>query len=880
MPQSLNQWGKIVWGLLFILLVNEISIVSPTLASANSLERILTRSKLAESRLKLAQIQPNPKFEKFSVGVNIGKVNVLAGTSVLGKTDGSRAIDLPRWLLSYQDLVEGLKLKVKTLPDGQLEIRTPSLVTRIDPKQLQIDPDLGLVLSIDDLSRLFGIKAEFDIVEYAINLTVPWQGQSQSENSQESVEAPINFDGLPRINHPEVALSSIQQLTTLVGGAASPTSAQGELAAIGSFWNYSGYIKVNQPNLLAPQTWNLNQLQFAKQTDFRDWMLGSQAPFWRSQGSGDYWGITTVSRDGFRATPPSGGEVNLQQRLQSPDFGNTIIGEAPLGTLVRLTEGFRDISIAEVLVDASGQYRFENLKGSNYRLLLYPKGQLNVLPEVRNASFSQVFGQIPKGTSATLLSGGIGRQLDGSNFWGRVSDVRGGVARRWGISDDLTVGLGAIYDRSFQGLGELFWRPHAVPMRISLSTLMGNAFDFSSTIDYQPTSNLNVNLSIDRLSTRLRTNWQLANKLSLTATYDPKDVGNLVAQYSSSNRDSYTFASASFDTAQRLRWYLQQRWGVFQLSNQGSEQRTIVEASYDFAPNVSISGGSSIVASYELSNLQSPAHNALTNLVWRYRSPAIASDGANLWETELGYGIGSLNQGVFASAGMTVLPGLMLRGSYQGAAQNGASAFRLELVSNLNLSSGVHLGDRQIDTLRTHGGMILQPFFDRNANGNRDSGEESHVEDLDLLVSINQRPIQTFRPDLVVDGISVRVMPGNYRIDFDPAGFPSEWQTDKDAVAVDVAAGAYTIVPIPLIRSFTRSGIATTTLGKTIDSARIEAIRTDRQFRVLSISNSQGLFTLQGLRVGKYRLEINGKQVDSIEISPTSPSQATLNLNL
>jgi hypothetical protein len=67
------------------------------------------------------------------------------------------------------------------------------------------------------------------------------------------------------------------------------------------------------------------------------------------------------------------------------------------------------------------------------------------------------------------------------------------------------------------------------------------------------------------------------------------------------------------------------------------------------------------------------------------------------------------------------------------------------------------------------------------------------------------------------------------------------------------------IVPIPLIRSFTRSGIATTTLGKTIESARIEAIRTDRQFRVLSISNSHGLFTLQGLRVGKYRLEINGK---------------------
>jgi hypothetical protein len=177
-------------------------------------------------------------------------------------------------------------------------------------------------------------------------------------------------------------------------------------------------------------------------------------------------------------------------------------------------------------------------------------------------------------------------------------------------------------------LGELFWRPHAVPLGVSLSTLVGNSIDLSSTIDYQPTSNLNVNLSIvggasplaNRLSTRLQTNWQLAQGLSLTANYDPNDVGSLGIQYSSSNRDNYTFASASFDTAQRLRWYLQQRWGVFQLSNQGSEQRTKVEASYDFAPNVSSDGGSSIGSSYELSNLHSSSQTALTTLAWQYRS--------------------------------------------------------------------------------------------------------------------------------------------------------------------------------------------------------------------------------------------------------------------
>jgi hypothetical protein len=99
-------------------------------------------------------------------------------------------------------------------------------------------------------------------------------------------------------------------------------------------------------------------------------------------------------------------------------------------------------------------------------------------------------------------------------------------------------------------------------------------------------------------------------------------------------------------------------------------------------------------------------------------------------------------------------------------------------------------------------------------------------------------------------------------------------------VAVNVAAGGYTMVSIPLIRAFNQSGTATNELGKTLGGARIEAIEIDRAFRVFSISNAQGLFALQGLRFGKYRLALNGKQVGSLEILPTSPSQGTFDLKL
>ena len=892
MAQSPPQWCSIYWGLSLNsrgakAIIIAIALAAPLLANVPVLANDNPAPTSTESQFHtppnhpdtLAQNTSSSGFEKFSVGVNIGKVNVISGTLVRGKTDGSRAIDLPKWLLSYQDVIEGLKFRVKTLPDGQVEIRTPNLVTRIDLKKLQTDPDLGLVLSIDDLNRLFGIKAEFDIAEYAIKLTVPWTGQEPGWDEAAATEAPVVLDGLPRIRRPDNAITSIQQHTSISSGTKTLTTVQGDIAAIGSVGGYSGYLQINQPNLLAPRTWNLSQLQLAKATENQDWTIGSQSPFWRSPGNGEYWGVTTVQREGFRAPTPTGGAINLPQRLQSIEFGNTILGKALPGTLVRLTQGFSNNALAEVLVDATGQYRFENVKGSSYRLLLYPDGQLTRLPEKRNVSFNQVFGQIPQGTAVTLLSAGVERQTTVNSFWGSISGVRGGIARRWGMSEDLTMGAGVVYDHGLQGLGELFWRPRFAPLQVSLSALVGSSIDLSSTINYQPSPSLNVNLSIDRLSTKARAYWQIAPSFGLTATYDPQDVGAVEAQYTSSSRDSYTFASANFDTMRRLRWYLKQRWGLFQFSNQGNEQKIAIETSYDLAPDISSDGGSSIVLNYELNNLQSATPTTWKTLSWRYLSPARTSEGTNAWEAEIGYGMGSLNQGIFASAGIAVLPGLMLRGSYQAATSNGSSALRLDLVSSLNLSNGIQLGEQKIDALRSQGGILVKPFFDHNANGKRDPGEKSYVEDLDLLININNRSINSLRPTAEIDGVSVRIVPGSHRIDFDPAGFPADWQTDREAVAVDVAPGAYTTVLLPLIRSYARSGIVTDAENKPMEGAKIEAIGIDRQLRIFSITNVQGLFTLQGLRVGRYRVEVNGKPVRSIEILPTS-GQETLNFKL
>ena len=80
-------------------------------------------------------------FTTFPVGFSIGKRNVKAGVLVRGNENGSRAVDFQNWLLPYDDVIQVLKLNVTTLPDGQLEVRSPGIVTRINPEQLRNDLD-------------------------------------------------------------------------------------------------------------------------------------------------------------------------------------------------------------------------------------------------------------------------------------------------------------------------------------------------------------------------------------------------------------------------------------------------------------------------------------------------------------------------------------------------------------------------------------------------------------------------------------------------------------------------------------------------------------------------------------------------------------------
>lgn len=835
------------------------------------------------------QMEASVDFSVFPVGISIGRREVDQGVLVRGQEDGRQAIAFEDWLIPYDAVVNALNLSVTSLPDGQLEVRSPGIVVRLDPDELRTDPDLGLVFSIREIADLFGVPANFDINEYAIRFEPPWLTLDGSRFVGPDV--PIDLEGLPVIAPPEVSITQFEQRIGLSDRDTSDTDVRGGFNVVGALPDASSwFLRVDQSDLLDADSWQLAEAQILRQRDELDITLGSQAAFWRNGGGTNLWGLTIVGRNGYTPADLRLGGTSPRQRLQSAFIGRTITGEAEPGTLVRLTEGFGDRIIAEVFVDSSGIYRFDdipvgdNLLSSNYLLLLYPDGRLTELPEVRTVSFTNVGGQIPAGTSAWAVAAGWDRDRSDTGFFGELDEFRGGALYRVGVSESLTLGAGAVYDNGVRGLGELFLQPADVPLQVAASVLTPDdegEWDWDATVRYDPTPTLRASLSSDPIDTRLNLGWQVVPELeliSLVRTENPSEFG---AQVSVSGRNAFTFARLTIDTEGDIRWSGTQRWGPAELTTRGDDISTLTEVAYNFSGDRIFDTGHAAFASYETRNLER-GDGQLTTVGWRYRSAERAVDGNFEWEAQLGVGFGSEGSGLVARLQTAAMPGVLLRARYDGITPtSGEDAFRLEIVSSLNVQGRIRPGDRRTNFLRTQGGLFVEPFYDENLNGQLDAGEEQFTDNAELLLVLNNEPIRSFRPDISDETIALRTFPGTYRLDLDPAGYPIDWQPDTRAFAVVINPGVYTILPLPFVPAYTVSGIATDALGNPLAGARIEAIAPTGE-RVLSITNDAGVFFLEGLRRGTYTLAINGNPAEpgTLELDATAEPFQELNLRL
>ena len=791
-----------------------------------------------------------------------------------GQIQGDRPLDLGGWLLPFDTVLNLLDIQSQKLPNGELKLSSPYLLMQFNPRQLKQDPQLGLAISIRDLQKFPGLKVEFDFSQGAIRYSY---ALPKDRLQPKTPPPPVNLNGLDSVDPPTANISVLQQRINLSGAPNTQVNYQGEFKAVGTILGSSWYLRADQPRLLEPTTWNLTDLVLINQNPVSDWITGSQSPFWRRQGnpSGTYWGVTTIQRQGF-APPVSvyGNNFVPTERLQSNIVGRTVTGQATPGTVVRLVEGFSSNVVGQALVDSSGVFRFENVEtsssgwGNNYRLLLYPRGQLTADPEIRDVTFTTVPGQLPSGAEATIASVGVNYNRQPQNFVGQFDRLQGGVAYRRGVNESLTVGTGLIYDPTVRGLGDIFWQPSGIPLQASISAVTGDQWDVVSNLNYQPTPTFNANFNSDKFTSRVNLNWQVSSQIAATGNYDSFSGLSVGGNYNFSPfPNSYSNLNATFDRNSNLRWQISHQQEQWQLRLQGNEVSFNSEVGYRL-PNSPGTINHELVGNYQVTNAGFATN--LSQVIWRHQTSNFSS--------ELGYGVSGFGDGVNAALGLTYAPGFQILGRYQGiSAFSNRANFSLEFQSTLDVQNGLRVANTIVEDLRTKGGILLQPFLDRNLNGRRDMNEDTfwHAD----LVTLNNQPLNISLTNWLGDRAEVRAIPGSYRLDLNAARFPLGWRTSLKALRINVASGSYTNVPIPLIPDYTVRG-AIDFQGQPLAGKEIMITPIAGLGNTLStISDSQGRYKFKLLDPGIYRVKIAGKY-HSVLISINAYSPPTQEINL
>ncbi len=860
--------------------------------------QILTSTQRAIAQSNLPKIDPNfaqqvapVGSDKFTpsllpVGLIVNDRTKLESFSVLGQENGTDAVNFEDWLLPFDELIQALGFKIKEI-EGQLEFSSSSQRFKLPANKIVNDRRLGRAIAVRDLAAIPGFKIKFDINKYAVDLKIPGGGRDGF-----TVEAPpIVLEGLDRVKPAsDLAVSIVQERLNTSGTADSGIqNIQGELRAAGNISDAGWYIRVDQPSIIDPKNWNLSDGVILRQRNNDDLIIGSQNPFWRfrSTATGTYWGATTVYRQGF--DPPvrfSGGDYVLSERLQARRTGRTISGTADPGTLVQLVKNDRTILVREVLVDSSRIYRFDNVVvsgnldedsiGRDYKVLLYPRGQLTAIPIVRDITFTSFSGQIPVGAQAFVVSAGANR-ISSGNF-GTFDSFQGGVLYRRGLSEALTVGVGVAQDRNLKGVGEIFWQP-SDPVEITASAAIDSTqSDYIGRLNYRPSSDFNFTANTDQLSTSANAYLRLNNNFAVSSSYESLRGTTAGIEFSTSGTNASTSLRADIDNQGRIRTSASQRWEDWQASIQSNESATNAQIVYRPTTLDSNNSGSEFVLGYQ--NSYQTTNSTLTSLVWRYRSPQKIGDGLSLFQTELGYGINGFGRsGVIANADLNFIPGFQVRASYRSIADNSnQGSYAIELTTTLLTSGGIRGTFDRVEDFRTVGKVVFQPFLDKNQNGRQDPGEESYWDA--QLIRINERPLDRYRPKVTNERGDLNLPSGSYRVDIDPAGYPINYRSRTEAMRVEVVSSGVTTVAIPLIPSYVSIGLVKDSKGNSVAGARVEATNLKTKTKVFSITNDTGFYTLEGLEQGEYKLTVSDLPANPNKLIVTPKSQPTQELNI
>ncbi len=273
---------------------------------------------------------------------------------------------------------------------------------------------------------------------------------------------------------------------------------------------------------------------------------------------------------------------------------------------------------------------------------------------------------LPEGTTTLTVSGGGKRNLLPKNdIVGEFEDFRGGVAYHQGFADNVTMGLGFVYEDFLSGFSQLTYQPDNFPLQATISVLTGEeGVDINSHLQLKPSKDFLLNFHSNFQEQKFDLHWGLADGVTLTAEGNSKqETLKAGAKIAFKNEFVSFLAKAELDNNNDLEWRVTSRLGNFQLIHATNAKKSNSEIKYNFG-SYSDTFQCGIFVRYNTQEIKKEQED-LTVWGWNFNSGEKVTKNRYRWEFEVGYGQGTQGDGAIISATTAINPKLFLKLTYE-----------------------------------------------------------------------------------------------------------------------------------------------------------------------------------------------------------------------
>ena len=315
-------------------------------------------------------------------------------------------------------------------------------------------------------------------------------------------------------------------------------------------------------------------------------------------------------------------------------------------------------------------------------------GENTQQPNLSELDYTNSAPKLAVGSSSLTVSGGGENNLietandSKDDYFSEFEDFRGGVTYHHGVADELTMGVGFIYDELLQGFTQFTYDSDVLPIQTTVSLLAKESdVNLHSHIRFEPAANFVVNYYHEAEKQKFDLNWDVISGFAVLAKGDIKNESYSTGIKVAVSNDYLSFsATAALDHDRNLDWKLNSQMGRFKFVYSNNQQKSSLELNTHLFGSPILGFECSVFVKHQNREVKQEQEEFI---VWGSKLHSTKKVGQNqYWSLSLGYGSGEHGKGAVVKGAIAVTPDLSLKLNYQEiSAVSDDTEIKLELSS-------------------------------------------------------------------------------------------------------------------------------------------------------------------------------------------------------